>query len=300
MQSKDKDMLDDCISLIKKNIDIHYNFPKKEMMNDPYIQLWFVKVAGHGVGNEFEYSDSDDDILPKRPLSSADFGPDGEEDPFGIYLLEDKEACVEIAKHNCVLIGEVGKELNVLKQLLDIDDGDEVFAKNIKWRQFCPKLPLTDIVICDNYYFKDFDVYRYNNNELIKVLSSVAKDFPINVVIITRNSDISNRINIYDELENIREFVQEESNNRNSSVTIIGTKNGQHDRELITNYYRISSSAGFQMQRYVKSDIRFHIRSHTRGRNYHNSWELIKETYQKALKQSVFCIGDKVSNLIYF
>ena len=300
VQSKDKDLFDDCARLIRKNIDIHYNFSKEEVVKDPYMQLWFRCVMGQGVGNQYEYSDSEDDVLPIRPISYKDFAPDGEEDPFGIYLLDDKEACVEISEHNCVLIGEVGKELNVLQRLLKIDESDEVFARNIQWEQYCPKLPLTDIVLCDNYYFKDPEVYKNNNNELLRVLSSVPKNFPINVVIITRFSDVSPNIKLEEELENIKDIVQDASDNRDSAVTIIGIRDEIHDRVLITNYYRINSTAGFQKQRRVKNDIRFEIRSHTRGRNYYTSWELIESTYQKALKKAAFCMGDRISNYIKF
>ena len=300
VQSRDKDLFDDCARLIRKNIDIHYNFSKNEVVKDPYMQLWFRCVMGQGVDNQYDYSESEDDILPIRPISYEDFAPDGEEDPFGIYLLEDKEACLEIKKHNCVLIGEVGKELNVLQELLRINESDEVFAKNVRWEDYCPKLPLTDILLCDNYYFKNPDIYSYNNNELIRVLSSVPNKFPVNLVIITRISDISPNIKIKDELENIKEIVCDASDNKDSSVTIIGINDDMHDRDLLTNYYRIHSTGGFQKQHRVKSDLRFEIKSHVKGRNYHNSWELIKSTYQKALRHAVFCLGDKVSNYIDF
>ena len=297
VQTKDKELFDECVRLIRKNIDIHYNFPKEEVLKDPYMRLWFRNVMGQGVGNQYAYSCSEDDILPKRPVSYKDFAPNGAEDPFGIYLLKDSEACKEVDQHKCVLIGGIGKEIEILQQLIQINEEDEVFVKDTNWAQYCPKLPLTDILLCDTYYFKDLGVYRNNRNELLRVLSSVPKNFPINVVIITVSSNISPSININDELDKIRDMVQEESNNSKSAVTIVGIPDGIiHDRALITNYYRINGTAGFQKQRHIKSDIRLEIRSHTKGSNYYNSLNLIDDTYKGAIKKAVFCIGDKSSN----
>jgi hypothetical protein len=303
VQSKDKDLFDDCTRLIRKNIDIHYNFPKEDIAKDSYLQLWFRYVNGQGVGNNFEYSLCSEDIFPERPFSLKDFGPEGNEDPFAIYLLDEKQSCNKIKNHNCILIGAVGQEITTIKQLLDINEEEEEFAIEVfkkGWEKYCPKLPLTDIVLCDNYYFSNYGVYKRNNNNLIRVLSSRAKKFPINVVIITRNSEISMDINIKDELDNIKDLVVEASGNEDSSVTIIGTRNAIHDRDLITNYYRIYSTAGFQRQQHVKNDIRFEIKSHTRGKNYNTSWKLIDNTYKNAIKKSPLCIGDKRSNFIDF
>ncbi|MEE1260013.1 MAG: hypothetical protein U0K66_07490 [Paludibacteraceae bacterium] len=289
----------DCTNIISKNIDIHYNFSKEEIKQDPDIELWFRHMYGQGVDNNHKFSDSEDEISPIRPISFTDF-TDGNEDPFGIYLLDDKDACLDVKIHNCVLIGEVGKELEVLQKLLDINDLGEFFVKDITWENFCPQLPLTDIVLVDNYYFKTPKVYKKNENTLLRVLASIPKKSPVYVVIIARASDISCDLKLDDELENIRYLVQEASDCKDSSVTIAGIEDEIHDRVLITNYYRINSSSGFMKQKRVKNDLRLDIRSHAKKNDYNNSWELINNSYQKAIKNAKFCIGDKISNYIDF
>jgi hypothetical protein len=296
VQSKDKDLFDDCMKLIRKNIDIHYNFSKEEFAKDPYMQLWFRCVTGQGVENKYKYSNRKDEVIPPRPLSGYDYLPNH----FGIYLINDKDACTEIERHNCVLISEVGKELDTLKELLDINESEEVFAKDVVWKNYCPNIPLTDILLCDNYYFSDLNVYQRNNNELIRVLASVPDDFPVNVVIITRAKEISTQIDVRYELKKMQDMVQQASKNEESAVTIVGIREEIHDRVLITNYYRINSTAGFQRHPRIKNDIRFEIKSHAKGSNYDTSWKLIDESYQRVMRNPVFCIGDKRSNYIDF
>jgi hypothetical protein len=301
MRSADKDTVLDCFRLIKKNIDVHYNFSKEEAEKDSDIRAWFLSVKGQGVKNQDEFSLSDGDKIPNHLLSVSDFDCEGEEDVFGIFLVNQPERCRLIHNHHCVLIGDVGEEVNVLKQLLDIHESCENFIKDVQWSTFCPSLPLTDIVLCDPYYFKDKTIYQKNKNELLKVLSSIPKKFPINVVIITHGKHVDCNLNMKEELDTIQELVRDSSGNANSDVTIVSVKNTAfHDRALITNYYRINSTGGFQKEGGgLKSDVRVEVRSHTSGKNYETSLQLV-ECYKKAIRRLDWCYGDKTSNFDLF
>lgn len=249
VKAKDPDMFYECTRMICRGIDVHYNFQKQEMMSNPYLQIWFRKTKGQGVQNRTEFTDKRNTVLPDRPVHIVDFG-NGKEDVDAIYLLDDKKACDDIEKHNCILIGDVGKEYSIFEKMQCIESDHEIALSRIgSWSNYistcCPNFPLTDIVLVDNYYFVDRRRYEANDNDLIRKLVSSVLNYPVNLVILSDNNNLGHRIYLEDEVDVIRDILIDETGNDNCNVTIVMANRNIHDRELITNYFRIKSGAGF-------------------------------------------------------
>lgn len=182
---KDSDMFFECTRLIKRGIDVYYNFSKKEMVSSPLLQVWFNRTKGSGVNNRTKYSETTATVKPKRPLNCDDFGPNGEANVEAIFLLREQGDCQAIEKHNCVFIGNVGKEFSIFQKFINIEDPHQEQANELKsWKNYlakwCPAFPLTDIVLADPYYFIHKKVYRANDNNVIRSLALPVNDFPVN------------------------------------------------------------------------------------------------------------------------
>lgn len=312
VKAKDGELLYECTRLIRKGIDVHYNFPKSDFLSNSLLKIWFEKTKGHGVNNSTEYSDKDTDISPRRPLSVEAYEPGGSEDVEALYLLKDTKNCQEIEKYNCVFIGGIGREFSILGNFIKLEDSCQEQAKKLRsWSNYlsrvCPHFPLTDIVLADPYYFKRKDVYKANNNDIIHALVSSVLYFPINLVILTDSRNVDNNIKLNEEIEVIRDILIESTDNNDCNVTIITEANKIHDRNIITNYLQIKSGSGFQIiNNGVKNDVFVQVLSRA-SINNEKAINMLLENYQqecvtKALKgyEGFNCLGDRVSNLIDF
>lgn len=312
VKAKDPDMLYECTRLIRRGIDVYYNFPKRDMMSSPLLQVWFNRTKGTGVNNRTKYSETSDTRKPRRPLNSSDFGPDGEANVEAIFLLKDENDCQRVESHNCVFIGNVGKEYAILQKFINIEDPHQEQANKIKsWNNYlsmwCPKFPLTDIVLADPYYFMRKNTYRVNDNNIIRSLASPVNDFPVSLVILTDSRYIDVNINLRDEVDNIRDILINSTNNQNCKVTIVVESNKIHDRNIITNYIQIKSGSGFQLKdNGTKDDVSVQILSRASLGNEQaidnllNSYQI--DCVDKATRgySGFYCIGDLISNFLDF
>ena len=312
VKAKNENLFFECTRLIRKGIDVHYNFPKSEFLSNSCLKIWFENTRGHGVNNSTEYSDKDSKISPQRPFSIEIFEPDGNADIEALYLLKDTKDCQKVEKYNCVFIGGIGTEYTILQNFIDIEDSiqeqaNKISAWDVYFSNVCPQFPLTDIVIADPYYFKNKAVYLANNNDIIRSLASSVHNFPINLVIFTDNRNIDYDINLNEEVDAIRDVLAESTENEDCNVTIITEINKIHDRNIITNYLQIKSGSGFQIKNNgVKNDVFVQVLSRA-SINNEKAINMLLENYQqecvtKALKgyEGFNCLGDRVSNLIDF
>lgn len=293
IKQTNSDAYDEFMYNVKHKIMMHYNISKEQAISDIVVMGWLKLTAGQGVSAKAEFNQ-----YPK-PTDTMDFAPDGSADIFGIYLLNNEPLCSEIRSHNCTLIGSIGQEIEVLQKFFDtIPNGNKRgYLKDIQWKNFCPQLPLTDILICDPYYFSNEDVYRKNGNRLLYVLASIPKNFPINLVIITANQKCG-CINLKDEQCKIKESI-EDAGNENSNVTIICVDEHQiHDRHLITNYYIMDASGGFLKQNNIKGDLYCDIFASSNPDNIEQRRNPIIKYYDDIVKYAKCFIGDRVSNII--
>ncbi|MBR5084481.1 MAG: hypothetical protein IKX33_07745, partial [Prevotella sp.] len=200
---------------------------------------------------------------------------------------------------SCILIGKTGEEINLLSSL--IIEGTECQAKEIhSWSDYLPSLPLTDIIISDNHYFKSLQTYKNNKNELLKYLCGIPNNSPINVIIITKENEIDSQLDLNIEIDNLKKLVKNASKSSKSSVTILTTYKS-HDRALITNYYRVKHGACFHLNdNGLKNDVLTEIKSHAYISNERISKALINGIFQEIASGPVKCYGDKKSNYLKF
>jgi hypothetical protein len=298
MKSKDQPEFADCSNLIRKNFDVLYNFPKDELKTNSLLMAWFSSY-GQGVNVKPEFANKPEEVYPIRPLKSNFYNSGDKGVLSSVFLLDDSHICNIIKNKACILIGGVGDELNVISSLI-MDDTETLAEKIPSWRQYLPSLPLTDIIISDNHYFKSKEVYDSNNNDLLRYLCSIPQNSPVNVIIITKKGEIDNRIDLNNEIKNIKKIVKGVSGSSKSTVTILTTYKS-HDRALITNYYRVKHGCGFQLKNNgLKSDVLTEIKSHGKLSNEQISKQLLTGIFQEIASCPAECFGDRESNFLKF
>lgn len=299
VRSEDKACFVEYSNLIRKNLDIQYNFSKEDIKSNEFLAFWFSQL-GSGVGGVQEFCPPKNNV-PERPMKSnfiKDLDASGRSALF--FLSDSADKCSAVESKRCVMVSKIGDELSKLKEVFQLDEQGEILAYKITdWGDFLPKLPLSDIIICDNHYFKDKEVYEANDNEIIRFLSSIPHESPVNVVIIVKDSEVDTKIELAEEQSRIKDLVKRASGSRKSTVTIL-TTNKTHDRALITNYYRVKQGSSFHIKHiHVKHDISAEIKTHAIRKNHEFTVSLLNE-YQDIASQPVKCIGDKICNYLTF
>lgn len=299
VRSEDKACFVEYSNLIRKNLDIQYNFSKEDIRSNEFLAFWFSQL-GSGVGGVQEFCPPKNKV-PERPMKSnfiKDLDASGRSALF--FLSDPADKCSAVESKRCVMVSKIGDELSKLKEVFQLDEQGEILAYKITdWGDFLPKLPLSDIIICDNHYFKDKEVYEANDNEIIRFLSSIPHESPVNVVIIVKDSEVDTKIELAEEQSRIKDLVKRASGSRKSTVTIL-TTNKTHDRALITNYYRVKQGSSFHIKHiHVKHDISAEIKTHAIRKNHEFTVSLLNE-YQDIASQPVKCIGDKICNYLTF
>lgn len=298
VRSGDKACFAEYSNLIRKNLDIQYNFSKEDIRSNEFLAFWFSQL-GSGVGGVQEFCPPKN-IVPERPMKSnftKDLDASGRS---ALFFINDIDKCNAVESKCCVMVSKIGDELSKLKAVFQPDEQGEILTYRITdWGDFLPKLPLSDIIICDNHYFKDKKVYEANENEIIRVLSSIPHESPVNVVIIVKDSEVDTEIELAAEQSRIKALVKKASGSTKSTVTIL-TTNKTHDRALITNYYRVKNGSSFHIKHiHVKHDISAEIKTHAIRKNHEFTVSLLNE-YQDIASQPVKCIGDKICNYLTF
>lgn len=299
VRSEDKACFVEYSNLIRKNLDIQYNFSKEEIRSNEFLAFWFSQL-GSGVGGVQEFCPPRNRV-PKRPMKAnfiKDLDASGRSALF--FLSDPANKCSAVESKRCVMVSKIGDELSKLREVFQPDEQGEILAYKITdWGDFLPKLPLSDIIICDNHYFKDKEVYEANDNEIIRFLSSIPQQSPVNVVIIVKDSEVDTEIELAAEQSRIKDLVKTASGSSKSTVTIL-TTNKTHDRALITNYYRVKQGSSFHIKHiHVKHDVSAEIKTHAIRKNHEFTVSLLNE-YQDIASQPVKCIGDKICNYLTF
>ncbi len=295
VESRNHPSFESCEKLIRNNMDIHCNFSKEEIVENDLLQFWF-SLFGQGVGGKVMFCPTEV-ITPDRPLKTNFYNSYTKDQLSSIYLLNENDKCDLISLKSCILIGKIGEEISTLEKLMI--EGSEIFSKNIDWNTYCPQLPLTDIIICDNHYFKNKEVYDLNNHELLRKLSLKSNSSAIKVIIITKEGEIDTALNIEQEQQKIKEIVRGLSGNVKSAVTILTTRK-IHDRNMISNYFRIKNGSCFHVKNNgIKGDVTAEVKSHAIKHNNQISIGLLSE-YQSIADNPVQCFGDRVSNYLNF
>ena len=297
MKSRALPDFSDCADFVRKHLDVHYNFPKENLKSDSLLMAWFSNF-GQGVTGIHTFASDETEVFPQRPVKSNFYNTGNQDLLTSAYLLNDKHICDVISAKSCILIGKTGEEIELIHNLL-LEDTETRAITISSWKDYLPSLPLTDIIICDNHYFKDVFAYKKNDNEIIRFLAGIPQNSPVNVVIIVKEGEIDYRIDLSSEQKTIKELVKKASNSSKSTVTIL-TTNKTHDRNLITNYYRVKHGSCFHLKdNGLKDDVMTEIKTHGKKKNGENTQSLIS-VFQKIASNPVKCFGDKKSNFLIF
>lgn len=288
--------LGECSLLIQKGINIIFNMNKEDLSEDEKLKIaeW-LKLFTDGRKN---YNISWRPILDTNNLKTNFTITDlkSEKKSFRYAYLIDNEKVVDFIKEKGnVLIGKVGEEQELILSL-KLED-TEIFTYKIKsWDNYCPSLPVTDIIICDNYYFKKLYTYQANDNELIKALCRNCKQSPINLILITKSNGIDSRININEEQKKLEKLVKQITSSNKSNACIV-LSYSSHDRHVITNYFRINNGTGFHLKKEeIKKNILTEIKSHAYKNNQTISDDLISEYKEIINKNASSTYGEPKCN----
>ena len=297
MSSKDRDSFEECARVIRRDLDVKYNFTKEEIRSNETLMAWFMRF-GQGVTGNIEYNNNNQDTFPPRPLKSNFYNNDRDDSLYSIYLLNDAHICDVVNQKGSVLIGKVGEETKILSSLF-LDDTETPASEIPSWQDYCPLMPLTDIIICDNHYFKNKYTYEKNDNELIVSLLRIPQNSPVNVVIITKEREVDPGIDLQQMQKEIKDVVKKMTGSSKSSVTILTTYS-THDRNLITNYFRIKHGSCFHLKdNGLKPDVTTEIKTHIIRKNEVVTKRLLG-VFQRIANSPVQCIGDRKSNFLKF
>ena len=300
MSGKDDDSFDDSLIMIKKGMEVYYNFPKSEILSNPVLEAWFGRMKGCGVKFDSKFC-PDATVKPERPVKSNFYNEYDSDDRSSIYLLNIEEnTCNTIKDKRSILIGRPGDELEIFKILLKIPNRERLMIKISSWSEYLPKVPLTDAIICDNYYFKNYNTYRKNDNELIRALASIPKD-SFSLVMIIEESEVHRSIDLEEECKRIKELISSVSklSKKKCSVTLMTTYS-THSRHIVTNYYRVSPTSCVHLKdNGLKRDANIMIEVHTDPQSLDTTKELIK-IFQDIAKHPIRIFGDRKSNFINF
>ena len=293
-------LYDEFVRSVKKGLGVYYNFSKEDFLKNPFLQAWFATVKGDGVMTTSDFCPPND-VFPARPIKTNFLNACGPDAYRSLYFLcmEDHIAKT-IQEKQCILICNVGEEYEIIDKLVALED-KEILTKSIaSWDSYCPKLPLTDIVLCDDHYFKNKLVYDENNNEVLTSLCQTPKH-QINVVIITKEGEIDPAFNLNQECMNIKEQISAISgiSKGKCKVTVLTTYR-THSRHLITNYFRIIHTSCFHLiNNGLKDDVNTDIAPCIK-RNANEMTDNLLAVFQSVASSYVQCFGDKESNLLNF
>lgn len=311
VKSKSHELFNDCNKLLKKQLNVYFNFPKNDLKESPLLLNWITTLSqGMGEHNEIKFDYKE----PVRPLKSNSSNAFCSNKLTSVYLLEDEET-EKFKNSGCVLVGAVGEEIEVLNKLF-FNQNDYDFEK--KWRINSDtfnswtdlnsySLPLTDVLIIDPFILKnkDTDTDTIDLN-LIQYLNVLCKDSytKANITIVTnpRTSDY--------EFEAIKHKVV------NSLTRVLGKKpnftliltSREHDRCILTNYKRIYSGDTFNFWNNKRQKItkgrEISYSSLAKRENHNLAIELIKDVQATVdfLNENnpEYIQGDKASNYLNF
>ncbi|MDA7762290.1 hypothetical protein N8927_03790 [Crocinitomicaceae bacterium] len=313
IKSKKNDLYGDVIRMTKKQLNVYFNFPKKDVKENSILQLWFTEFT-EGVGSEsklcFEAN------FPVAPIKSNSYKQFTKEQLKSVYLLSDPDTS-KMKNTGTLLVGVVGEEIDILNSLfLKNEDysfeskwqiGDTHFQR---WEDIQDySLPLSDILIVDNYAIKlkaeanAINLIEINLIKYISILCNKSKD-KVHLVIFTKNW----QDNI--EFQTLNEKIKQELEcvtGKKPFLTLIHTSK-EHDRTILTNYKRIISGDSFNywnsQGRKITRGRLLEYSSLAKRENDHLSNVMIDDLQKVVdnLQQNNpdHIIGDKKSNFLNF
>jgi len=248
IDSRENKLYTDVLKLLKKQLDIFFNFSKEELKTDEKLMHWFMTFSD-GVGEET--INSFGNSFPDRPLKSNSHNDFDAKETSSIYLMDDEKSHV-FKDSGSVLTGGVGEEIEIITRVfLRHDDykfekkfriGGDEFGKWTDLNKF--SLPMTEIIIVDPFILSnkntDTDTMDINLIEFLKVLA-IESNVKINLILVTHPDKMDWD---YATLKTKVNHALKSVTGKKTNITLIRTKT-EHDRSILTNYCRIYSGDTF-------------------------------------------------------
>lgn len=279
------------------------NSSKKDLEQCPVISEW-IKTMTEDRESEISFSGT---IFPARPIKGNTYNAFNPSNYSSAYLIDDSGSD-KISKKGCLLFEGVGKELDTLCQLFY---GRYQFTKNIDVRELKNwsflkeySMPLTDIIIVDQFCLSSPEITEYNIVQLLKGLSFNVKNTVINIVIFTAKESFHST----DAKEQIKRELKRSIGCAPNVTIVLASKSNlkEHDRNVITNYQTLDSGDSFnyfnsKYERITKGR-NLHIKSKANSDIEKSANSLIQDmqTLINSLDNEDLFIGDKKSNYLIF
>lgn len=302
-QPKD-DFYHDCLKLIKKQLDLSFNFNKEDFKKSEDL-MNFIKLLSDGVGDKvIKYIP---EKFPARDIKSNSHKDFSIDELLSVYFINNSDL-KKLKEKDDLLIADIGEEIGMFKTLF-LKNDDYKFELKLRigeefssWKIFKNfQTSHTDIIIVDNYILTDKSLIPTNLNGIIdnSLVDNCRKI--LNIVIFVKGD----QMNIdYTELKTLINVLVKAKYVDSPNVTII-KHYVEHDRTILRNLLRIYSGDTFNYFLANGNKI-------TRGKEIHfssiadkNNYKLYKNTLsdlQTIVNNAVAgnIIGDKKSRFINF
>lgn len=259
LNSHDKEEFDDCLRMIQRQLHVVYNMDKSEFKEDPALfEVWLRKL-GDGRGKSEETDTFLTNKFPIRPIKSNSYNDWPKRCLLSAYLIDDSDVS-KLKNTGCVLLGDVGEELEVLSKLFCGRDYEyhhlyDLRKNFLSWDQLTKDnqlLPCTDIVISDRYLFEysqeiNKEVISYNLSNLLSALANNVKN-KIDIVVYTQLDPLLN-FGKEKATEIIKKTIKDKTG-KEPNITFVCSRYNKklifHDRLVITNYRLLRSGDSFR------------------------------------------------------
>lgn len=296
--------------LLKRN-DLFFTFSKEDIFANDKLLSWY-KIFNTGFKGEIKFIDS---TFPDRPIKTNFIKCCTFDQLTALYLISDEKTST-LTKLGNILIADNNNDLDIITSLCTDEDGEltrSVRIKEIKeWKDLLlDSVPLTDIIITDPYIFSDYTLLPNNLYSLLKELTKRLKNSQskINIVILTLPDIKGEKPNFDKILSEIKKEVKNVIGAIPNVTFVLSREKDKHDRIIVTNYISYDSGDTFNFfdskQRIITKGDTWHINSHMKLENLHNSQELLKDIQEiinkvLGLNNSDLIIGDKTSFFLNF
>ena len=311
INSRAEGLYNDCIKILKKQLNVFFNFPIEELKTNEKLTSWFADFSqGVGENNTFTFGSN----FPSRPLKANSHKSFNSHQLSSIYLIDDEKSDL-FKSTGTVLIGKPGEELTLLNNLFILQN-DYLFDK--KWKIGSSNFqkwsdldnysqPVTDIIIVDPYVCSDSSLLENNLLSFLSCISNKVKT-KINIVIYTNTEKSLS-------YEYLSPLIRKKINlitGANPNFTLVKytdkrdvPSKAEHDRTIFTNYLRIYSGDTinyFSNSGKLTKGREIHFSSLARDENYLLAFELIKDLQQNInfLNKNGGVEGDKISGYLNF
>lgn len=313
IESHSHEMYQDCVKLIKKQLNTYFSFSKNEIAENETLTHWFSQNLTQGLSKETKQLF--DSTFSSAPLNANSYKSFDEQQLSSIYLKKETEE--RTFQNGALLVGRIGEEISILTKVFFKPD-DYIFEKKWRiggddfkrWSDLAGlSLPMTDIIVVDQFVSNDENLIEYNIIEFLKTLCAKPK-LKLNIVFYTNRSETIQ----YNKLSPLVRAAVRSVTGFTPNFTLVtylkqrGLKSlEEHDRTIVTNYKRIESGDSFNYfdsnGNIITTGREIHYSSLASSENFHLSRLLLKDLQNAIdfLKQQGHGIeGDKKSRFLNF